>query len=250
VAIGDWYERTMVEGDRAGAFWLLLSLLVTFLIVRGITRRIRSDDGKGGGEGVLRDVTVGGLHIHHLVYGIALVLGAGFLEFRFQPGSPWFELLAIAFGIGAGLMLDEFALSLYMKDVYWADQGRTSVDAVLIALMVGGLFVLGTSPLDLESATDGSRLGIASTIALNSLLAAAALLKGKLVTGAVGILVPGVALVGAIRLAKPRSPWARLRYTGNHAKLARSKDRFGPRYEARVNRLKDMLGGAPSKPSS
>ena len=47
----------------------------------------------------------------------------GFLEFRFQPDTPWFELLAIVFGIGAGLMLDEFALSLYMKDVYWAGPG-------------------------------------------------------------------------------------------------------------------------------
>lgn len=248
--IADWYERTMVEGERAGAFWLLLSLLITFLIVRGITRRIRSDDGRGEGEGVLRDVTVGGLHIHHLVYGIALTLVAGFLEFRFQPDSPWFELLAIAFGIGAGLMLDEFALSLYMKDVYWADQGRTSVDAVLIALMVGGLFVLGTSPLDLESAEDGSRLGLASTVALNCLFAAVALLKGKLVTGAVGVVVPVVAIVGAIRLAKPKSPWARLRYTNRHEKMARSKERFGPAYDARVNRIKDLLGGAPSKPSS
>jgi hypothetical protein len=244
-AIGDWYERTMVEGERSGAFWLLLALLVTFLIVRGITRRIRSDSD----EGVLRDVTVGGLHIHHLVYGIGLTLVAGFLEFRFQPDSPWFELLAITFGIGAGLMLDEFALSLYMKDVYWSDQGRTSVDAVLIALMVGGLFVLGTSPLGLESAEDGSRLGVAATLGVNALLAAVTLLKGKLVAGAVGVVVPGVALVGAIRLAKPHSPWARLRYAKRPAKLARAKERFGPRYEARVNRLRDLLGGAPSKPS-
>ncbi len=88
-------------------------------------------------------------------------------------------------------MLDEFALSLYMKDVYWADQGRTSVDAVLIALMVGGLFVIGTSPLELEDATDGSRLGLALALAVNCIFAAAALLKGKLVTGAVGIFVPG-----------------------------------------------------------
>lgn len=236
----------MVDGDRSGAFWLLLSLLITFLIVRGITRRIRSD----AGGGVLRDVSVGGLHIHHLVYGIALTLVAGFFEFRFQPDSPWFELLAIAFGIGAGLMLDEFALSLYMKDVYWAAQGRTSVDAVLIALMVGGLFVLGTSPLDLDSAEDGSRLGIAVTVGLNALLAAVTLLKGKLVTGAVGVFVPGVALVGAIRLAKPHSPWARLLYARRPAKLARAEARFGPAYEARVNRLKDLLGGAPSKPAS
>ena len=69
-------------------------------------------------------------------------------------------------------MLDEF-LSLYMKDVYWADQGRTSVDAVLIALMVGGLFVIGTT-LELDDASDGSRLGLALTVAVNCVFAAAA----------------------------------------------------------------------------
>jgi hypothetical protein len=245
VAIRDWYEREMVDGSKSGAFWLLLSLLITFLTVRGITRRIRSDR-----EGALRDLTIGGLHVHHLVYGIALTLIAGFLEFRFRPGSPWFELLAIAFGIGAGLMLDEFALSLYMKDVYWADQGRASVDAVLIALMVGGLLVIGTAPLDLEDSGDRSRLGVAVTVGINALLAAVALLKGKLVTGAVGVFIPGVALVGAIRLAKPRSPWARVRYTRDAVKMARAEKRFGPVYEARINRLKDLLGGAPSKPAS
>jgi len=245
VPIRDWYEREMIDGDRSGAFWLLLSLLITFLIVRGITRRIRSDsDG-----GLLRDVSVGGLHIHHLVYGIGITLVTGYLEFRFQPETPWFELLAIAFGIGAGLMLDEFALSLYMKDVYWQDQGRASVDAVLIALMVGGLFVLGTSPLDLDSAQDSSRLGVAVTLGANALLASASLLKGKLVTGAVGLFIPGVALVGAMRLAKPRSPWARARYTKKPKKMTRAEQRFGPSYEARMNRLKDLLGGAPSRPA-
>ena len=242
--IRDWYEREMVDGNRSGAFWLLLSLLITFLIVRGITRRIRSDsDG-----GLLRDVSVGGLHIHHLVYGIGITLVTGYLEFRFQPDTPWFELLAIAFGIGAGLMLDEFALSLYMKDVYWQDQGRASVDAVLIALMVGGLFVLGTSPLQVDDAADSSRLGVAVTLGVNALLASTALLKGKLVTGAVGLFIPGVALVGAIRLAKPRSPWGRARYTKHPEKMTRAEHRFGPAYDARMNRLKDLLGGAPSNP--
>jgi hypothetical protein len=249
VPIRDWYEREMVDGNRSGAFWLLLSLLITFVIVRGITRRIRADSDKGGGA-VLRDISVGGLHVHHLVYGIGLTLAAGFLEFRFQPDSPWFELLAIVFGIGAGLMLDEFALSLYMKDVYWSQEGRTSVDAVLIALMLGGLTVIGTSPLDLDDAGDGSRLGIAITVGVSALLAVVSILKGKLVTGLVGIFVPFLALVGAIRLAKPRSPWARVRYAGNPKKMERAQRRFGAMYDARINRIKDMLGGAPSKPAS
>lgn len=245
--IRDWYEREMVEGNRSGAFWLLLSLLVTFLIVRGITRRIRADEGGGS---VLRDVSVGGLHVHHLVYGIGLTLLAGFLEFRFQPDSPWYELLAIVFGIGAGLMLDEFALSLYMKDVYWADQGRTSVDAVLIALMLGALLVLGTSPFELDDAEDASRLSLVVVIAFHCIMSSIALLKGKLVTGLAGIFIPVIAIVGAVRLAKPRSPWARIRYAHHPGRMARAQARFGPEYEARLNRVKDLLGGSPSNPSS
>lgn len=143
-------------------------------------------------------------------------------------------------------MLDEFALSLYVRDVYWAAQGRRSVDAVLIALMLGGLLVLGSWPLDLETAQDGSRLGVAATLALNVALAAVTLLKGKLIAGAVGVLVPGVALVGAVRLAKPTSRWARARYATRPARRERAERRFGPLYAAGMNRLKDLLGGAPS----
>ena len=85
---------------------------------------------------------------------------------------------------------------------------------------------------------------------MNCVFAAAALLKGKLVTGAVGLFVPVVAIVGAIRLAKPKSPWARVRYAKRPGTMARAQQRFGPAYEARMNRLKDLLGGAPSKPAS
>ena len=67
----------------------------------------------------------GGLHIHHLVFGIVLMMLAGFLGFALQPGSPWIEIFAGLFGIGMGLTLDEFALWLYLDDVYWSDEGRS-----------------------------------------------------------------------------------------------------------------------------
>lgn len=237
-----WYERTIQDGGRAGAFWLLLALLITFLIVRGITRRIRAtDDAK-----VLRDVSVGGVHVHHLVWGMGLTLSAAFLEFRWQPDGPWLELLAIAFGIGAALMLDEFALVLFMRDVYWTAEGRKSVDAVLITLLVGGLLVLGTSPLELESSEDGSRLTLALALGLNALWAALAVLKGRWILGGLGIFVPIVAVVAALRLAKPSSPWAHWFYRRRPKKRARSEARFGPAYEARWNRLKDLVGGKPT----
>ncbi len=80
-------------------------------------------------------------------------------------------------------------------------------------------------------------------VAFNLALAGICIIKGKLATGLIGILVPVLALVGAIRLAKPFSVWARRRYTG--AKLGRAQRRFGPAYQLRRDRLRDLLGGRP-----
>src|SRR5215218_6689172 len=77
--------------------------------------------------------TKGGTHIHHLVWGILLLLTMGYLGIAFDPHSPWLELIAIAFGIGMGLTLDEFALWLNLEDVYWSAKGRESIDAVIVA---------------------------------------------------------------------------------------------------------------------
>jgi len=236
-----WYERTIQDGGRSGAFWLLLALLITFVIVRVITRRIRAADDTGK----LRDVSVGGIHIHHLVWGLGLILASAFLEFRWQPDSPWVELLAIAFGIGAALVLDEFALVLYLRDVYWSAQGRKSVDAVLVTLLVGGLLVMATSPVELESYQDGSRLSAAIALGVNVVWASIAVAKGRWILGGAGLFVPILAVVPALRLAKPNSPWAHWFYARRPRKMERAKERFGPAYEARWNRFKDMVGGAP-----
>ena len=66
----------------------------------------------------------GGVHVHHLVVGIVLALVAGMLDIAVQPGSGARELLAVVFGAGAALILDEFALSVHLHDVYWTPQGR------------------------------------------------------------------------------------------------------------------------------
>src|SRR4029077_7958772 len=97
--------------------------------------------------------TSGGLHLHHLVWGISLLLVAGFLGYAVNPVSPWNEILAALFGIGAGLTLDEFALWIYLDDVYWAEEGRASLDAVVVAAVLGGLVVLGLAPFDLHNNT-------------------------------------------------------------------------------------------------
>jgi hypothetical protein len=75
------------------------------------------------------------------VWGIVLILLSGFLNFVLAPSSPGSEILAALFGIGAGLTLDEFALWVHLEDVYWSKEGRSSIDAVVVAALLGGLIV-------------------------------------------------------------------------------------------------------------
>jgi hypothetical protein len=108
---------------------VLASLLVSFLFIRTSARLMRSPKVPWW-PGSIK--TEGGLHVHHPVFGIVLLLATGFV-LALQPGSPWLEIVAAGFGIGSGLTLDEYALWLHLDDVYWAEEGRRSVDAVVIA---------------------------------------------------------------------------------------------------------------------
>jgi hypothetical protein len=130
------YQRDIVRAGKEAQLLILISFLTTFTIVRLITHAIRDDRFKR----VLRNVqTSGGLHIHHLVPGIILLLTSGYLGIGGAGDVP-IELVAVLFGIGAALTLDEFALWLHLEDVYWAKQGRDSIDAVVI---VATLFFIG-----------------------------------------------------------------------------------------------------------
>ena len=122
------YHFHFQDERRERLFLASVAFLVTFAIVRGITHLIRA------GIGPFHNVTSGGLHIHHLVWGILLLLVVGYVWLlEIGVGSTWVaSLTAIAFGVGAALTLDEFALWLNMQDVYWDRQGRESVDAVII----------------------------------------------------------------------------------------------------------------------
>jgi len=82
---------------------------------------------------------IGSLHVHHVVFGLVLVLLAGILDLT----NVLTRTRAVLFGIGAALVLDEFALILNLADVYWAPQGRESIDAVVIFATVLWIVVLG-----------------------------------------------------------------------------------------------------------
>jgi len=187
--------------------------------------------------------TSGGLHLHHLVWGIVLLMLTGFLGFVTRPVSPWTEILAALFGVGAGLTLDEFALWIHLRDVYWAEEGRSSLDAVIVAALIGGLIVLGIAPFDLHNGTSSVDTLVLS-VTVDILLASITIFKGKLFLGLLGVFVPPVSLVGAVRLAAPDSAWARRFYPPDGHKLERSRARFA-RVRARRRRLADAVAGAP-----
>jgi len=244
-----WYQRVFTDTGRAPAIWILIGFLVTFAVTRGITRRIHA---KAAGPSQppapqrkgLSDIYIGGVHIHHQVWGILLVLVTGLLQFRYSPRPPWAEVLAALFGAGAALTLDEFALWFNLDDVYWTKSGRKSIDAILVAGAIGAVLLLQASPVGTASGRGPLAIVLyLATVAFNLALAGICIIKGKLATGLIGIVVPILALVGAIRLAKPSSVWARRRYAGE--KLDRAQRRFGTAYQLRHDRLRDLLGGRP-----
>ncbi|NMI00837.1 hypothetical protein HF526_26535 [Pseudonocardia sp. K10HN5] len=222
---------------------MLGAFLVTFLVTRAITIAIHT------GRGPFRNASVGGVHVHHQVYGIFLLLVSGTVELTYRPGPPWLQVIAVLFGIGAALTLDEFALWLHLDDVYWSAEGRRSVDAVLIALVIGFLLLLGANPVNGESGQGAAVVAV--TITVDLLCAMIAIVKGRTLLGVIGVFIPVLAWVAAARLARPGSPWARRMYRPGSRRLARSLRRFPPGRRTRWDRLVDrfatprMLSGPP-----
>lgn len=232
--------RFLGDGGQRAGFLLLAAFLLSFLFIRTSTRLIRAKVSWWPGN----VETKSGLHIHHMVWGILLLLVSGFLAFALQPASPGYEILAVLFGIGAGLTLDEFALWVHLEDVYWTDEGRQSVDAVIVAALIGGLVLAGLAPFDTG---DGSSItAIGSIVAINLAFVVLAVLKGRRLLAVAGAFVPLVAIVAAVRLADPDSPWARWRYPEGGRKRERAQAR-AKRLAARQSHVLDLIGGAPTK---
>ena len=222
--------------------WMFVAILVTFLITRMVTRLIRS--GSGGGAG-LGNVSLGGNHIHHQVFGILIIIGTGIVLVSQTPSGAALDAAAAVFGIGVGLTVDEFALWLHLKDVYWARQGRQSVDAIFCVLVITGALVGGAS---FVTGGVGSSEWWSSivTIAITLVLCVICLLKGKIITGVTGIVIGPVALVGAIRLAKPGSWWALRRYPTRPRRADRAASRYDQRRMERWNWPRGLVAGAPT----
>ena len=130
-SVGELYAFHFRNRRRERVFLSSVGFLLTFGIIRGITHAIRADVGPFHDLG-------GATHVHHLVWGILLLLGVGYLwlvEIGTDSGESWrwlSPLTAVLYGVSAALILDEFALWLNLQDVYWANQGRESIDAVVL----------------------------------------------------------------------------------------------------------------------
>ena len=237
---------------RASVAAFTLGLLLTFLGVRLNTRLIRAKV-----KWWFHDIeSEGGLHVHHMVIGVVLMVVTGLVLIAVSPEGLWLQLCALAFGAGVALTLDEFALILRLQDVYWTSEGRLSVDAVIVAVCAGLLIILGFNPF--KSATASGATGIAAAeigaaaILLNLCFAVVCLLKGKYWTGFFGIFVPILGIVGAIRVARPTSPWAHRRYGKKPKKLARAQrreDHVNATWRAWREAFFDLIAGKPHLPS-
>jgi hypothetical protein len=126
------YREELGPGQKS-ALLSWLAFTGTFAGLRALTYSIRA------GKGPFGNISVGGEHLHHYMWGIGLLAGVGGIAVHGEDRQRKHPAVAIAYGVGLALIMDEFALLLDLKDVYWAKQGRISVD-----LAVGGSALAGT----------------------------------------------------------------------------------------------------------
>jgi hypothetical protein len=238
--------------SSARLLFFFLGLVVTFVFIRISVRLIRAKVRWWPGN-----FTPGGTHIHHVVFGTIFMLLGGVAGLAVPDDQQGLRLAAAAvLGVGAALVLDEFALILHLRDVYWTKNGRLSVDAVFLAIGMTGLLLLGARPLgydDFLSADDAGNTILLRGVAIliNLGFAIVSLLKGKIWTGLLGLLVPVLPEIGALRLARPGSPWARWRYADNSRKLRRAYRREArvrqPLIRAKI-RIQEFISGTHDLP--
>jgi hypothetical protein len=247
---GNWYSREIVAPGKQPLFMLFLGLIIGFLFIRFSVRMIRAEVSWWP-----RNVTPGGLHIHHVVFGTVFMIVAG-IGLAAPPAGrrPRDEIFGALFGVGMALVLDEFALILHLEDVYWSEEGRLSVDSVVLGVAVCGLLLVGAVPFGAtRTSVNGAPVSgwwLAVVVLVNACFALTALAKGKVFTGLLGVLVPPLAVIGAVRLARPGSPWARRRYPEGSRKAARARareEREGWQRTLRI-RVYDAVAGRPSRP--
>jgi hypothetical protein len=244
--ITDFWSN-LEEHHEQAIFLVLVGFLGSFAFIRMSTRIIRSEAISWWPGNIESD---SGVHVHHLVFGIVTMMVAGTLAFVADGRTPYTEICALGFGVGVGLTIDEFALWVHLEDVYWAKEGRSSIDATVIAASAMLLIVLGANPLAIDSGSpEVVVLSVISTLLVFAMVAIC-VFKGRILHAVVGFFVFPVAIYGASRIGKPGSAWARRRYGERRPrKQVKAEDRFNPdrRTERFKEAFRDIVGGKPSE---
>jgi hypothetical protein len=126
------FHEELGPGQRS-ALLSWLAFTGAFAGLRALTYSIRA------GKGPFRNISVGGEHLHHYMWGIGMLAGIGAVAVRGEDRHRRHPAVALSYGMALALIIDEFALLLDLKDVYWAKQGRISID-----LGIGGSAVAGS----------------------------------------------------------------------------------------------------------
>ena len=243
--MGDWWQRNIMEPGKLPLLLALTAFVLTFVVTRVITRLIRA------GRGPFGNVKAGGVHVHHVVPGIVLTVVGGFAAVAGGRHGFGSAAAAVVFGTGAGLVLDEFALILHLDDVYWSEAGRKSVEVVVLTAALVGLVLAGFTPFGVDGVSQDElqdRANVIATVAGNFLFSLLALAKGKARVAIFGVIVPVIALVGAVRLARPGSPWARRFYARRPRARAKARlraYRHDRRWSGPRRAVQDWIGGRP-----
>ncbi|GAA1075891.1 hypothetical protein [Tsukamurella spumae] len=243
--LAQWWAREVVDGYKGPLLLSFVAFVVTFVVVRFITRMIRA------GKGPFHDISGGGVHLHHSTPGMLLLMFGAFMGIGSPPMSGWTYAAGLLIGVGTALVLDEFAMLFRLQDVYWSQEGQLSVNIVTLAAALIGLAAVGVSPLnikDLPPEVAALRGAVVCWLVIHFGFVATTALKGKYPTALIALFVGPVAFVAALRLARPTSPWARHRYSP--AKLQRARER-AERFDARWGRYRarwdDAIGGTPTQ---
>ena len=241
-----WWHRDVLAAGKLPLMLCLLAFVVTFTTTRTITRLIR--DGRGPFH---NNVTGSGLHIHHAVPGLILLMVGALTAVGGPDHLGWRCFAGATVGVGMSLVLDEFALILHLQDVYWSGEGQLSVEAVSLAAACIALELVGFSPFGVQDA-DGVeryvRLSASGLLILDGLLAIICALKGKYRCALFGLFIGPIAGFGAVRLARPQSVWARRYYHGRRLERAtrRAAD-FDRHWRPVQTDWEDFIGGRPSQ---
>jgi hypothetical protein len=246
--MGDWWRTYVVDAGKLPLMLCALAFVVTFVGTRVITRMIRA------GRGPFRDnVGADGTHVHHAVYGIVLLITGALIAVGAGQESVWRSIAGVLVGAGASLVLDEFALILHLKDVYWAQQGRLSVQMISLTAACLLFALIGVLPFGIDDRSRANEVANVLTTGwiLHAVLLLTCVAKGKYSTALFGTFMPVVAWVGAFRIGRPESWWAKHRYKTEkkRAKAERRAEKFDRRWDPVGDRLANFVAGRPTAPA-